>query len=324
MKYLVLGGGSMGINIALELLNQNHKVDIITDTFNSTSFNYATGYKKKHIQILNKNNPLYEFTKFNVMWLLLFILNIVSYNHYKFKFIRKSLEILKKYHITPRECNDTFQLKGQYVLEKLISVLKNHKNATIIYKKIKKADISQYSKDYDNVFVCFGNYSNKHFYCEHIAGYKITIDSDIKPACLEIENNMFVSRTHDNNLVVSGGYYVGDSSHQFNFNKINKQIQTLFLWDKYKCKKILKIEKDIRSTSVDMFPFYTQKNNIIYIRGGSFIGATIAPYVCQNIIYKLNNKPYDYDFSVDRLNKKTIFLLVMFIFIILFIYFIMF
>ena len=187
------------------------------------------------------------------------------------------------------------------VIPKIIIYLKSNKNFTYVNKTINNNDLLILSKQYKHVYVCMGANSPESIYNKNIGGYKIYIKSKIKPKCLSIENG-FLINTENDLLVVRGGFIDGNKTD----NQIKNIIQKLSLWNTYKCSEFVLITKGIRSVSLDNFPFYYLKQNISYIKGGSFIGCAVAPSLAYSVVnnemYGVN--PLKFNFHISRLNKN--------------------
>ena len=77
MTYLVIGAGAMGINICAELLKNNKKVVLMTKSIKSVSADYGIGILDKNISPLKLNLPFFSLKKINLIWLILFLINIL-------------------------------------------------------------------------------------------------------------------------------------------------------------------------------------------------------------------------------------------------------
>ena len=84
MKYLVVGGGSIGLNICRQLIEYGHHVDLVSKSLLSTSYQYANGIAKKvpisfdNIPIIRTNNYIW----FGLCMLLTFFSGYTNKNKY--------------------------------------------------------------------------------------------------------------------------------------------------------------------------------------------------------------------------------------------------
>ena len=94
-KYLVIGGGAIGLNISRQLIEYNQKVDLYATSLNTVSYNYGVGMSKKSML------PVFEIKP--SWWIILYaLLNVINNNYAKNKYYlyNHSLNILQKYNIS--------------------------------------------------------------------------------------------------------------------------------------------------------------------------------------------------------------------------------
>jgi len=317
MKYCIIGAGAFGINFAYNLLNKGHKVELITDKLNSVSSIYARGIslditpfdwiKNLYIKVNNYNY------KWIFIWTILTYANSFYYIDYKKKAIYNSKKIIKSYNLNYDICGKKYFINLPDIFSKMINNMKMNTNFNLKIMSLSDEQISQMSTQYDIIFDCRGSNVKKNFYCENIGGYKFTIQADTTKKCFSLEDGWFLhTDVHKHkNLIVKGGYVFGATyydqiiNNKEEKNKMEKIITNKKFWNKYNCKKILEFRKGTRQYSIDMLPFYTRKNNIISIHGGSAVGAVLAPFVTTCIISEiiLNKKISSYDFSEKRVRN---------------------
>ena len=302
MKYLVIGTGAMGLNIANELLKQNIEFDIITKSNDNESYNYPNAIVNKYY--INKPSfSMIFIRKLNFIWLLMVLLNIPFYKSNKNKIVKNSLSILKNYEF--KNCSSNIYFNNKNIFNDLLNNIK-HK---IIYKTVTHNDIYNYSKQYDKVFVCIGHNQTQSNFLQNVGSFKFYCECDNKPNCLNVENGYFIEPHDNNNITIKCGLVIGSNNEDFDYEYTSNKLKNSYIWDKYKITKINNIKMGIRSVSFDFIPFYYNNNNIYYITGGSFNGFIFAPYVAQEI---LKENKY---FHISRLRNK---LLLLYIIIILF------
>jgi|SaaInlStandDraft_5_1057022.scaffolds.fasta_scaffold00718_10 hypothetical protein len=309
MKYLVIGTGAIGLNIANQLKKQNIDFDIITKSNNNESYKYPNAIVNNY-NISKITISMIFFKKINFLWILLAIFNIPFYKKKKNFIINKSLEILKKYNF--KNCNNN----NIYFNNKIIfNDLLNNVKDKIIYKTVTNNDIINYSILYDKVFVCVGHNYNQNNLIQNIGSFKFYCECKNKPNCLIIENGYFIEPHDSNNITIKCGLVIGSNNENYDHNYISNKLKNSYIWNKYKITKINNITMGLRSVSFDFIPYYNINKNIYYVTGGSFNGFIFAPYLAQQI---LKDDKY---FNICRLRKKIL-LLYLIIFIgVLFIFF---
>jgi len=309
-KYLVIGGGAIGLNICRELIENNQKVDLYATSLDTISYNYGIGMSKRSIIPVIEIKPSW--------WIILYtLLNVINNNYVtnKYYLYNQSLDILRKYNLFDIKCTNAYELSMKTVIPKLIMYLKLNRNFKYINKTISDTELLILSQQYKSVYVCTGSHAPESIYNKNIGGYKIYIESKLKPKCLSRENG-FLINTENNLLVVRGGFIDGNKTDM----QISNIVQKLSLWNTYKCHKIILITKGFRSVSLDNFPFYYSDKNITYIRGGSFIGCVIAPVLSHSIIaqHLYGKHLVNFNFHISRLDKSIrqikIFVILLFIF----------
>lgn len=312
MKYLVVGGGSIGLNICRQLIEYGHSVDLISESLVSTSYKYANGISKK-IPFNINNIPIIRTN--NYLWLLFCcILTFFNKHNNKIYLYNESIKILEKFNIFYKEYTNTYFVNQKDIIQKIILYLSTNNNFTYYKKKVNIEDIYKLSSFYDNIFVCVGSKSNETFYNKNFNGYKIIIQSKIIPKTLLFENGFFL-KSENKKLVLYGGFVNKKTKYSYIINKVKK----LPLWNKYKCVHICDISEGTRSMSIDFFPFYYIQNNIIHITGGSTLGSTISPALSYSIVNQIlyNKNPISFNFHISRIHNKILYLVTILVIIIL-------
>ena len=305
---LIIGGGAMGLFLALNLLENNEKVILITNNklSDSVSYNYPLGINigmnlnLKNYKYYDLNNNYFWFSK-----CLLFYLQ-----HNKKKLYESSFKIMKKYDIEPMKCKNTYLLPSEFNINKIIKILLENKNFTLqedtYFDLLKLNDIEN---KYKKIYVTVGP-GIKNKYTKKVAGFRVDIESKLYPKCLMKENGLFITTIQKNNkyyLTVHGGYYFNDDNFynkklDLSFKNIENKLKESKFWNFYGCKKIVTSDIGQRSLSQDGLPFYHTKNNITFIEGGSFIGYILSPLYADYIIN--NNNPTNFNFHISRIEKK--------------------
>lgn len=274
-KTLVIGGGCMGINLCMELIKRGNKVDLITDSFNSISYRYAVGLTKVRQlpKIIITNNIDWG-------WLLLYRLihNSNKYIDERNKLFKASLKGNKLLNENTKVCKDSYKINFKKFLDESVGMLKRSSKFNYVITKINNVD--KMAKFYKHVYVCVGSNADLSVYNSLAGGIKAIIKSNKVPKCMNIEDG-FITLSENGKLIVLGGLIFGDKVDN---KKLVKILKDLPLWDKYGCKKILQIDQDYRSLSLDTLPFYFTEGNVTHIRGDSFAGCSIAPAVVKSIL----------------------------------------
>jgi hypothetical protein len=321
MKYCIIGGGAFGINIANILLSKDHEVTLITKNFNSISHNYSRGINFKKIETEWIKNIFFKMNNSNYIWLFLFSIftfsNAFDYIEYKKYAFKKTMEIMNSYNLARLNeelCDKKYITNIPLIYEKLINKFKSNQKFKLIFNVLQDRSIEELAEeeDYHYVFDCRGSFVQNNYLTENIGGYKINIKADHQNKCFQLEDGWSLHADLKNNyLVAKGGYIIGEKGYDSildnnsqEVSKISKIIKNKPFWTKYKCQNIVSIRKGTRQYSIDLIPFYTKKNKLISIRGGSAYGCVLAPYVCNCIIDDLlHNKASKYDFSIKRPQK---------------------
>lgn len=319
MKYCIIGGGAFGINITNILLSKEHNVTLITKDFKSISRNYSRGINFKKMEINWIKNIYLKMKNYNYLWLILFYIctysNTFKYIDYKKYAFKKTVEIMNSYNLNIELCDKKYITNIPLIYDKLIENFKSNKNFKLILNELNNREIEKLAEEnnYQYVFDCRGSFVQNNYLTENIGGYKINIKANHKNKCFTLEDGWSLHADLKNNyLVAKGGYIIGDKGYDSILKNNSKEkdnisniIKNKNFWTKYNCKNIVSIRKGTRQYSIDLIPFYTKKNKIISIRGGSAYGCVLAPYVCNCIIDDLlHNKASKYDFSTKRPQKE--------------------
>jgi hypothetical protein len=127
---LIIGGGAMGLFLALMLLENNEKVILITNNklSDSVSYNYPLG-----INIgMNLNLKNYKYYDLNNNYLWFFKCLLFYLQHNKKKLYESSFKIMKKYDIEPMKCKNTYLLPSEFNINKIIKILLSKKILILI------------------------------------------------------------------------------------------------------------------------------------------------------------------------------------------------
>jgi len=304
---IVIGAGAMGIFITLELLHNGDKVTLVTDKSlnNSVSYKYAVG--------VNTELALIDPALMRIDDPLWFVRCIMMMEHkMKKKLYRKSIDMLQRYGINSIDCDGTEFLYAHKVLDKIIKEEFPRYSERLTIKentRIKFNEIRDLSKEYDVVYVTIGS-GKRHAYTKNILGFRVLIESETYPDCLNNEKGLMISSieidgkkyTHVVGGVISGGKKY-DQMQNLDFHDLDTKLVEMSFWEKYGCRKITSIETGRRAVSIDGLPFHYNRGNVTYIEGGSFMGFVLSPLYAFNIVNKI--KEPGIDFSIERLNKKT-------------------
>ena len=195
--------------------------------------------------------------------------------------------------------------------------LKIIENTYINVNNIKNTD------KYNNIYVCVGS-KKKHKYTKPIYGFKMIIDSELKPNQLSKDDELLVSKIIINNkefLNVEGGIMIDNNRRKYhtensnNYFNLKNKIKDSIIWTKYKCKNIENLFIGKRSVSIDGYPFYYKKNNIHYLEGGSFSGFMYAPLFTQCVVNNIEDP--NIDFGICRIKNKLFYINIILIIIII-------
>lgn len=320
-KYLVIGGGAIGLNICRKLVEDGYQVDLFSKNIrDSVSYKYTNGITT-HVPFTFNNIPVIRTN--NYLWIIsCAILTYLTNFEKKKKYLyQKSMDILQPYNVKVNNSSNVSEINFQEVFENILNYLQSNERFRYYDKDLDLNDLDLNDLDllktkYKNIFVCIGANSPESIYNKNYYGYKIVVNSDIITDESTFEDGFFIKS--GDKLTLFGSFVNKETSDQYILNKIKK----LNLWKKYKCYSIHSIEKGKRSVSLDFLPFYHNLDNIIFIKGGSTSGASIAPAITYNIVNKiLYNKNPDkitLNFNINRFNFIKIFLLI-FLIIILYI-----
>lgn len=334
---LVIGSGAFGIFTTLELLSQNSKVLLITDNKlqDSISYNYTVHLSKTTLDLDFDLVNCVKYIKANNIYDWFYMIRGYILNNYENKeyIYNKCLTKLKKYNINVNEKDKITLLYGNKTIDYIINVifpkyiksdqLKIIENTYVNLNNIKN---TQNIDNYENIYVCVGS-KKKHKYTKPIYGFKMIIDSELKPNQLSKDDELLVSKISINNkefLNVEGGIIIDNNRQKYhnqysnNYFNLKNKIKDSIIWTKYKCKNIENLFIGKRSVSIDGYPFYYKKNNIHYLEGGSFSGFMYAPLFVHCVVNNIKD-PY-IDFTINRIKTKIYYVnLIIFIFIITFI-----
>ena len=314
MNICVIGAGSIGLNIAYELLAKGNHVTIYTKSLQSVSAIYASGIILSSINFNWARQVYFENQSKNYTWFILYLVTMIYYmkvyDQFKLQAIKASERIMKKRNIQYPLCNKNYFLDFMKINNQLVKFMKNNPKFKIIYKTISDDEIKNLSKKYTYVFDCRGSNTKCNRYCRKIGGYKITILANKTEKCFIPYDGWFIhsDRKNKNQLILKGGFVIGSEIYEGkiidknHFNKISNFIKKSDIWKKYDCEEILEIRMGTRSYSIDMLPYYEIDTNIIHIAGISAVGCILAPYITKNIIDRvvLKKKKYDFDLSIHR------------------------
>ena len=333
MNICVIGAGSIGLNIAYELLSKGNKITIYTKSLESVSTIYASGIVLSNINFSWLRKVYIENQSKEYAWVILYLVTMIyqfkTYERFKQYAIKESELIMKKRNIKYPLCNKNYFIDFMKINNQLTKLMKNNPKFNIIFKTISDDQIKSLSKKYTYVFDCRGSNSLCNKYSRKIGGYKITILANKTEKCFVPYDGWFVhtDTKNKNHLILKGGFVIGSEiyhgkiSDKNHFNKISNFIKKTNIWKKYNCKKIIDIEMGSRSLSIDMNPYYKIDDNIIYISGISTVGCILAPYITKNIIDRviLKKKEYDYDLSIHRVqtNHQISITIILFILVLL-------